>query len=139
MLAFLGENPPVAIVAIAVNAASKKGRPKINKRTVSETVRIKYTVHNKRAVSLILGVICSLASEEDSKLYKLRPLILIAGSTTNARIMIPIPPIQCVRVRQTSRLIGRLSISFRIEAPVVVKPETDSNRAFIKPSKYQLK
>ena len=44
----------------------------------------------------------------------------------------PMPPIQCVKLRQNSEACERLSTSVRIEAPVVVKPEADSNSASIK-------
>jgi hypothetical protein len=43
--------------------------------------------------------------------------------------MIPIPPIQCVRLLQNRIDFGRDSMSVRIDAPVVVKPETDSKKA----------
>ena len=46
--------------------------------------------------------------------------------------MMPIPPIQCVDARQKSKPMGNASISVKIVAPVVVKPETLSNHAFTK-------
>lgn len=42
------------------------------------------------------------------------------------------PPIQCVKERQYSRLMGSPSISERIVAPVVVKPDTVSNQQSMK-------
>ena len=38
----------------------------------------------------------------------------------------PMPPIKWVKLRQRSMLFGRLSISVRMEDPVVVKPDADS-------------
>ena len=42
----------------------------------------------------------------------------------------PMPPTQAVEMRQSCRPRGRASMSFKMEAPVVVKPDTLSNRAF---------
>ena len=42
---------------------------------------------------------------------------------------IPIPPSQCVKERQNRSDLGMASISVRIEAPVVLKPEQDSKKA----------
>jgi hypothetical protein len=44
--------------------------------------------------------------------------------------IIPIPPIQWVRLRQKSIDFGSDSMSVRMEDPVVVNPETDSKMAF---------
>ena len=43
----------------------------------------------------------------------------------------PIPPIQCVKLLQNKIDRGNISTSVNIEAPVVEKPETDSNNALI--------
>ena len=43
------------------------------------------------------------------------------------------PPTQCVKLRQNSMLLGRVSISGRMVAPVVVKPDTVSKNASAKP------
>ena len=43
---------------------------------------------------------------------------------------IPTPPTQAVEMRQNCSPRGSASISFRMEAPVVVKPETLSKKAF---------
>ncbi len=45
------------------------------------------------------------------------------------RTIIPIPPIQCVKLLQKSIDFGIDSISINIDDPVVVKPETDSKIA----------
>ena len=44
-------------------------------------------------------------------------------------MMIPIPPIQWVNARQNSIDLGNASILDNIVAPVVEKPDTDSNKA----------
>ena len=41
----------------------------------------------------------------------------------------PIPPMQCVKLRQNSRQCGICSTSGKILEPVVVNPDTVSNRA----------
>ncbi len=56
------------------------------------------------------------------------------GRTASMKTSIPMPPTQCVKLRQNSTLIGRASISESIVAPVVVKPETVSKKQFIAPS-----
>ena len=43
--------------------------------------------------------------------------------------MMPIPPSHCVSERHSSNPAGWASMSVRIVAPVVVKPEVDSNSA----------
>jgi hypothetical protein len=48
------------------------------------------------------------------------------------RTIIPIPPIQCVKLLQNKIEFGNTSISVRIEAPVVENPETDSKYASMK-------
>ena len=56
----------------------------------------------------------------------------LMGMTAMTNTSTPMPPIQCVKLRQNSPERDRLSISFRIEAPVVVKPETVSKKASTK-------
>ena len=48
------------------------------------------------------------------------------------RRIIPIPPSQWVSARHKSRLPATDSISLRIVAPVVVKPEADSKKLSVK-------
>ena len=48
-----------------------------------------------------------------------------------ANTMIPMPPIQCVRLLQNKIPLGSDSISFNIVDPVVVYPEIVSNSAFV--------
>ena len=51
------------------------------------------------------------------------------GSIAVTNTIIPIPPIQCVKLRQKSIPRFRLSTSVNIEAPVVVNPLTVSKNA----------
>ena len=50
------------------------------------------------------------------------------GSRAMVRISTPMPPIQCMKERQKRIPLGRGSTAVRTEAPVVVKPETDSKK-----------
>jgi hypothetical protein len=43
----------------------------------------------------------------------------------------PIPPIKCVKLRQNKILFDKDSISIKIDAPVVVKPEIVSKKASV--------
>jgi hypothetical protein len=56
---------------------------------------------------------------------------LDSGITRRRKTTTPKPPIKCVADLQNSRLFGKASTSVRIVEPVVVKPETLSNQAFI--------
>jgi hypothetical protein len=48
------------------------------------------------------------------------------------RTMMPMPPSQCVRLRQNRSPLGWASISVRMDAPVVVNPDMDSKNASVK-------
>ena len=56
----------------------------------------------------------------------------IEGNTAMVKNTIPRPPIHCDRLLQKSIPCGRHSTSSRIVAPVVVKPDIDSKKAFVK-------
>ena len=60
------------------------------------------------------------------------------GSTAVARTSTPMPPSQWVKERQNSTPLGIDSMSVRMEAPVVVKPEADSNTQSTKEGKLPL-
>jgi hypothetical protein len=49
------------------------------------------------------------------------------GVIANIKTRTPMPPIQCVKLRQNNMPLGSDSTSFKMLAPVVVKPETVSN------------
>ena len=63
--------------------------------------------------------------EPDSLDWSARPNI-----RRENRVTIPIPPTQAVAIRQNWSPRGSASMSVRMEAPVVVKPETLSKSAF---------
>ena len=54
------------------------------------------------------------------------PAVIIENSVT-----MPTPPTQAVEMRQNCNPRGSASTSFKMEAPVVVKPETLSKMALI--------
>ena len=54
------------------------------------------------------------------------------GSTAKTKTKTPIPPNQWVRLRQKRIPLSKTSTSAITEAPVVVKPETLSNKASVK-------
>ena len=54
------------------------------------------------------------------------------GRTASRNTSTPMPPIQCVKLRQISEQWLSASTSERMLAPVVVKPETVSNSASTK-------
>lgn len=59
----------------------------------------------------------------------LKRKVLMVGSTRRVNTTTPTPPIKCVDDLQNISPLGSASISFRIVAPVVVNPDTDSKKA----------
>ena len=78
------------------------------------------------AISFTLGRTLSSITLDDSNLISCAPPVPKAGRTESEKTTKPIPPIQWVVERQRRTLFGRASMLVRIDAPVVVKPETDS-------------
>ncbi len=70
-------------------------------------------------------------SEESSRFVSLSLIWDVFGMMSKRKTTTPRPPMKCVEDRQKSRLLGRDSTLERIVAPVVVKPETLSNQAFM--------
>ena len=60
------------------------------------------------------------------------PPIPKMGKMARLRTIIPIPPSHCVMLRQKSIPFGNDSMSFRMDDPVVVKPDMVSKKAFVK-------
>ena len=60
-------------------------------------------------------------------IYMLRSSLM--GMTAMINTSTPMPPIQCERLRQSSRPLLMASTSVSMVAPVVVKPETISKKA----------
>ena len=51
--------------------------------------------------------------------------------TNETRVTMPMPPIHAEAMRQNCNPLGKLSMSLRMDAPVVVKPETLSKKALM--------
>ena len=83
-------------------------------------------------MSDILGVTLSKVGPGASETAMFCPLIPKEGIRAMANTRMPMPPIQWVKERQKSMLLGRASISERMEAPVVEKPEQVSKKASTK-------
>ena len=61
-----------------------------------------------------------------------KPLPLsVLGTMASRNTRTPMPPTQWLKLRQYIMPFGRLSTSGKMDAPVVVKPETISNKASI--------
>ncbi len=73
----------------------------------------------------------SFASDDSSTLESIILLLPMEGRMTRVNITTPIPPTQHVAMRQKWSPRGRASTLSRIEAPVVVNPDTLSNQAFM--------
>ena len=85
-----------------------------------------FAVVDSRGCSLVLiGPVASAANT-------LTDPPTIDGRTAMVKNTIPSPPIHCERLLQKSIPCGRHSTSLRIVAPVVVKPDIDSKKAFVK-------
>ena len=70
----------------------------------------------------------------DSALKICIPPIPSKGNIAIAKTIIPMPPNQCVILLQNRIPSGIASTSFKIVAPVVVKPEVVSNTILENPS-----
>ena len=86
------------------------------------------------AVSVILGCNLSVLGPGDSALNNCIPPIPSKGRIAIANTIIPIPPNQCVMLRQNNIPSGNISTSFIIVAPVAVNPEVVSKNIFENPS-----
>ena len=71
-------------------------------------------------------------SVQNSSFENLKHIVMPQeGKMAIARTIIPIPPIQCVVLRQNKTPSGIASISFKIDAPVVVYPLMVSKKALV--------
>ncbi len=125
------EKPPVPRVEKVWHAASKALMPAARSRAYSASDRPAYTFQSASAVSAMRGASFSDRAPENSALYSAIPPAPIRGSTAMVRSTTPMPPSQCVKCRQNWITGGSTSTRGRIVAPVVVKPETDSNTASV--------
>ena len=53
------------------------------------------------------------------------------GTNDMTKMMMPMPPIHCVKLRQKWRDRGKASMLSNVELPVVVKPQMDSKKALV--------
>ena len=94
-----------------------------------------YNIYKILAVVFILGTSFPTLGPGLSARRRcmVNPCLLSAVEATAKRnTSTPIPPTQWVKLRQYKMLLDRLSTSGRMDAPVVVKPDTVSNNASIK-------
>ena len=92
--------------------------------------------HRRLAVSVTRGVSLSALGPGTSALKSCIPPTPRSGSTAMVSTMMPMPPSQCVRLRQSRNALGTASICGvsappRIVAPVVVKPLMTSKKASV--------
>ena len=101
--------------------------PPIHSATMQNTVKMTYTSHSPLAVSAMRGVsLLSFIGVGVSALNSCRPPTPSIGSTATTSTITPIPPIQCIWVRQMLIEGGRPSSPDSTVAPVAVRPETAS-------------
>ena len=131
MLSPCSAKPPVPAVENAVVIASKNGILAINKHITSIVVNTKYIEHIISAVFLTLGTNFPTFGPVLSAFIIFIFPAPDKGRTAIINTKTPIPPIQCVMLRQKSIHFGKASKLSIMVAPVVVNPETDSNKAFI--------
>ena len=67
-----------------------------------------------------------------SALYSCMPPTPRNGRIATDRTMIPMPPSHWIKLRHSKSAFGSVSIPVKMEAPVVVNPETDSKKASVK-------
>ena len=101
------------------------------RRITSAAVIAKYIAYRIVAVFLAFGT--SLSASGPGISARMSGIEFSSSSDVIIRTntSTPIPPIQWVRHRQKLIPIGRLSISWSIVDPVVVKPDTVSKNASI--------
>ena len=87
--------------------------------------------HNLFAISLTLGCILSVVGPGASAEKSCMPPIPKRGRIATESTIIPIPPTQWVILLQNKSPSGTASISFKMEAPVVVNPEMVSKNASV--------
>ena len=83
------------------------------------------------ALSPILGTILEKVGPGLSARARWEARPVMEGRSARVNTSTPMPPIQCVKQRQSIRQWLMLSTSDRMLAPVVVKPDTVSNSASI--------
>ena len=82
-------------------------------------------------VLLVPDLYSLLDKLESSRFVNRRRICEESGIIRRRNTTTPKPPIKWVEERQKRRLLGRASTLSRMDEPVVVKPETLSNQAFM--------
>ncbi len=113
------------------NASNRFIPPSIS-NPASTTVNSIYTPQRILAVWVMRGVSLSATGPGTSALKSCIPPTPRKGRIARDSTMIPIPPIQWVRLRQNRIPWEMLSMSVRVVAPVVVKPDMVSKNASVK-------
>ena len=93
-------------------------------------VMMRYKLHIQRAVVEILGCNFPILSPVDSAENNFWSPLPIVGKMATVKNTIPIPPIQCVMLRQKRMEWGSASMFVKILAPVVVNPDIVSKNAW---------
>lgn len=89
-------------------------------------IKPKYIDHNNFAVCLTLGVSLSATGPAISALNNCTPPKPRSGNIAMLNTIIPIPPINWVKLLQNSTPFGVFSIFDKTLAPVVVSPDMAS-------------
>src|SRR5690554_1314494 len=124
--------PPVPAVEKPRVTLSKISMPPKRSKIINRIVRKIYIEYNILVLSLVEGTIFSICGPVVSALRIFMLFKFVVGRKARTKTKIPIPPIQFVKERQKSNPLLKLSTLSNIEAPVVVKPDTVSKKAFMK-------
>src|SRR5699024_3197340 len=129
---FSTANPPVPALPKEMHRASKPCIPASSSRTISRTVIAIYILYRRIAVFRTLGT--NLDTEGPGLSARIRYMLepFLTGISIRINTSTPMPPIQWEKLLQNRLTWERASTSDRMEEPVVVKPETISNRASTK-------
>ena len=130
MLSFLTPNPPVPTVPKAVHTASNKGMSPRSRKITSSTVSRIYIRYRIVAVFRIFGTSLptlgpGLSARSRCMVKPLPPVEDMASRNTST----PMPPSQWLKLLQYRIPLGTPSTWGRMEAPVVVNPDTISKSA----------
>ena len=129
MLSLRGENPPIATVLKVCITASSGCMPASSSRATSSADMPTYSSHRILAVWAMRGVSLSTVGPGASLRSTFSPPIPMRGRIATVSTTIPMPPSHCISERQNSIERGSASMSVRIVAPVVVKPDIASKKA----------
>ena len=130
MLVFRVQKPQVLHADIALVSASNQPMPVNLKERKVIPVNEAYVASIRFAKLLLRSPANGSRATSEISAPESVDLSSLSRMSIENRVTMPMPPTQAVEMRQSSNPRGRPSILFRIEAPVVVKPDTLSNKAF---------